>query len=85
MVIANIGEWKVSIMFDIYFKFAELGDHNLGRLFPRLLTNKESLAALQPHFTWGMENQYISEAMNISFKGIISINIEPFQGINIDN
>ena len=72
-------------MFDIYFTFEEQGDHYLGRLLSVLLPNKASLDALSPHFTWGMENQYISEAMNISFKGIISINIEPFQGINIDN
>ena len=72
-------------MFDVYFKFEELGDHYLGRLISVLLPKKSSLAALPLHFTWGMENQYISEAMNICFKVIISINIETFQGKNIDN
>ena len=72
-------------MFDIYFTFEEQGDHYLGRLISGILTKKASLSALPPHFTWGMETQYISEAMNILFKVIISIGIEPFQGRNIDN
>ena len=72
-------------MVDVYFKFAEIGDQYLGRLISILLPNKALLAALPPHLTWGMENQYISEAMNSCFEGIISMNIQPFQVRNIDN
>ena len=69
--IANRGEWTVSMMFDIYLGFAEPGDQYLGRLLAGLDPNKAEFATLPPHFVEGMENEYISEAMNLCFKGIM--------------
>ena len=73
------------MMFEVYLGFADPGDQYLGRLLSGLLPNEASYDALLPHFTCGMENQYISEAMNLCFKGMISQNIDPFQGRNIAN
>ena len=58
-------------MFDIYLGFAEPGDQYLGRLLAGLDPNKSEFATLPPHFVEGMENEYISEAMNLCFKGIM--------------
>ena len=58
-------------MFDIYLGFAEPGDQYLGRLLAGLDPNKAEFATLPPHFVEGMENEYISEAMNLCFKGIM--------------
>ena len=83
--ISNRGQWSVSMMFEVYLIFADPGDQYLGILLAGLLPKKASFAALPPHFTCGMENQYIPEAMNLCFKGIISQNTDPFQVRNIAN
>lgn len=73
--IANRGEWSVSVMFDIYLGFAEPGDCYLGRILAGLSPNKTNFDAIPPHFTVGMENRYIKEAMELCFKCILE-NVE---------
>ena len=72
-------------MFEVYLIFEDTGNQYLGILLAGLLLNEASFAALPPHFTCGMENQYIPEATNLCFKGIISQNTDPFQCRNIAN
>ena len=69
--VANRGEWKVSIMFDIYLGFAEPGDQYLGRILAGLNVNDDSFAVLPPHFVCGMENELIREAINLCFGTIL--------------
>ena len=69
--IANRGEWTVSMMFEIYLGFAEPGDQYLGRLLAGLNPNKATFAVIPPHFIEGMSNEYIKEAMELCFRGII--------------
>ena len=69
--IANRGEWTISMMFEIYLGFAEPGDQYLGRLLAGLLPNSADFAVIPPHFTCGMENEFVNEAMNLCFRGII--------------
>ena len=78
--IANRGEWTISMMFEIYLGFAEPGDQYLGRLLAGLLPNSSTFAALPPHFTCGMENEHVAEAMNSCFIGIIDQVSDEFEG-----
>lgn len=73
--IANRGEWLVSVMFDIYLGFAEPGDCYLGRILAGLSPNKANFDVIPPHFTVGMENTYVKEAMELCFKCILE-NVE---------
>ena len=66
------------MMFEIYLGFAEPGDHYLGRLLTGLDPNKASFAAIPPHFTCGMENEAVKEAMELCFTGIIDQLSNPF-------
>ena len=66
------------MMFEVYLVCADPGDKFSGILISGLLTNEAPFAALPPHFTCRMENQYISEAMNLCFKGITRQNNDPF-------
>ena len=70
--IANRGEWSIGMMFEIYLGFAEPGDQYLGRLLAGLLPNSEEFAAIPPHFSAGMENEHIREAMHLCFNGIMA-------------
>ena len=89
--IANRGEWTVSMMFDVYLGFAEPGDQYLGRLLAGLDPNKGSFSCIPPHFTEGMENDDIKEAMELCFKGIMDkvdgdiVDIDDNGEINEDN
>ena len=65
--IANRGEWTISMMFEVYLGFAEPGDQYLGRLLAGLLQNSAEFAVIPPHFTCGMENEFIAEAMKLCF------------------
>ena len=69
--IANRGEWKVSMMFEMYLGFAEPGDQYLGRLLAGLSPNCSSFACIPPHFEEGMENPLIKEAMQLCYGSIL--------------
>ena len=70
-VIANRGEWTISMMFEVYLGFAEPGDQYLGRLLAGLLPNSADFAVIPPHFSCGMENKFVAEAMHSCLKGIL--------------
>jgi hypothetical protein len=67
--IAARGEWSLGRILDIYWHFAEPGDHYLGRCLAGLSPNSEDFAILPPHFTVGnpMENERIREAMELMY------------------
>ena len=65
------GEWSLGIILDIYWKFAEAGDHYLGRILAGLDPCSEKFGVLPPHFTVPIENEFIKEGLNICFGNII--------------
>jgi hypothetical protein len=83
--IANRGEWTVSMMFEVYLGFAEPADQYLGRLLAGLEPNRATFACIPPHFVCGMENEFVKEAMNLCFSGIMNQIHDPFQRGNPDN
>ena len=54
--IANRGEWKISVMFEVYLGFAEPGDQYLGRLLAGLLPYSAGFSVIPPHFICCMDN-----------------------------
>lgn len=71
--VARRGEWSQGTIFDTYFLFAEPGDQYLGRCLAGLQPNSISFATLPPHFTEGMENHSVAEAMGICFGSIVEL------------
>jgi hypothetical protein len=68
--IAARGEWSLGRILDIYWHFAEPGDHYLGCCLAGLDPNTEDFAILPPHFTVGsnpMENVGIREAVELMY------------------
>ena len=67
--IAARGEWSLGKVLDIYWHFAEPGDHYLGRCLAGLDPNSEDFAILPPHFTVGnpVENEQICEAIEMMY------------------
>jgi hypothetical protein len=67
--IAARGEWSLGRILDIYWHFAEPGDHYLGRCLAGLDPNSGDFAVLPPHFTVGnpMENERIREAVDLMY------------------
>jgi len=51
----------------VYFLFAEPGDQYLGRCTAGLDPNSTDFAVLPPHFTVGLDDEDVAEAMSISF------------------
>ena len=70
--IANSGEWTIYMMFEVYLGFAEPGDQYLGRLLAGLLPNSADFALIPPHFVRGTENEFVAEATNSCFRGIVN-------------
>ena len=66
------GEWSMGIVLDIYWRFAEAGDHYLGRLLAGLDTNSADFGVLPPHFIVPMSNPHVNRAMQMLFGNIIS-------------
>ena len=59
------------MMFEVYLGFAEPGDQYLGRLLAGLLPNSADFTVIPPHFSYGMENYFVAEAIQSCFKGIL--------------
>jgi hypothetical protein len=57
------GEWSLGEVLDVYWKFAEAGDQYLGRILAGFLPNKTTFDTLPPHFTVGLENQKVKDAV----------------------
>ena len=81
--IANRGEWTINMMFEVYLGFAEPGDQYLGRLLAGLLPNSADFAVIPPHFSCGMENDFVAEAMHSCFKGILDDGGRNHDGISL--
>jgi hypothetical protein len=52
---------------DIYYNFALPGDHYVGRILAGLDPNSTSFWVLPPHFTCGLENQYVKEGIELCY------------------
>ena len=61
----------ISMMFEVYLRFFKPRDQYLVRLLASLLRNAADLLVIWSHFTRGMENEFIAEAMELCFQGII--------------
>ena len=66
------GEWSLGKVLELYWKWSKLGDYYLGRCLAGLdPDNEDEFGALPPHFTVGMENEYVKEAMTLCFGTIL--------------
>lgn len=68
--VARRGEWSLGKVFDIYWLYAECGDQYCGRILSGLDPHSSSFGTLPPHFTVGMENEYIKDAMHRCYPNI---------------
>lgn len=71
--IAARGEWSLGRVLDLYWHFAEPGDHFLGRVLAGLNPSSDEFATLPPHWVLDdpMSNERVSEAMNLMFATIL--------------
>ena len=56
---------------DIYWRYAQAGDHYLGRLLAGYSPNEKDFDTLPPHFTVGLDHPTIDKAMTICFGNIL--------------
>jgi hypothetical protein len=66
------GEWSLGIVKDIYFKFAEKGDHVLGHILAKLDPDSVTFDVLPPHFI-NTDDEHINQAMKLWFGNILSM------------
>jgi len=66
------GEWSLGVVQDIYFKFAEKGDHVCGRILAGLDPDSVDFAVLPPHWTVP-DDEHIQQALEMCFGNIISM------------
>ena len=72
--IANRGDWSMGAVLDVYWHFAEPGDHFLGRILAGLDPNKSEFATLPPHFIMEgnlMDDEDVKEAMHMMYGPIL--------------
>ena len=64
--IAARGDWSISKVLDIYWNFAEPGDHYLGRCLTGSDVNSADFGILPPHFKMDnlLDDPDVKEAMN---------------------
>ena len=70
--IVNRGEWKISMMFEVYLSFSEPGYQYLAQILARLMLNYADFSVIPPQFICGMKNEFLGGAMNSCFKLIIN-------------
>jgi hypothetical protein len=72
--IARRGEWSMGSVLDVYWHFAEPGDHYLGRILAGLDPKKSSFASLAPHWMLvnPMENERVKLAMTMLYGRIMA-------------
>jgi len=72
--VARRGEWSQGQVLDVYWHFASIGDHFLGRLLACLHPNELGFATLPPHWTTTnpMENPHICKAMKMMYRPILN-------------
>ena len=64
------GEWSMGKVLEVYWRFSTQGDTYLGRCLAGLLPDEENFGVLPPHFTVGMENEFVERGMKLCF-GVI--------------
>jgi hypothetical protein len=69
--IAHRGEWSQGKVQDIYFNFAQPGDHYIGRMLAGLNPTSPSFKVLPPHFICGLENKYVKEGVELCYGRIL--------------
>uniref|UniRef100_A0A7S3PVI0 Uncharacterized protein n=1 Tax=Chaetoceros debilis TaxID=122233 RepID=A0A7S3PVI0_9STRA len=77
--IFHCGEWSMGTVIDIYWRYAEAGDHYLGRLLAGYSPNEKDFDTLPPHFTVGLDHPTIDKAMTICFGNILFMALPLFQ------
>jgi hypothetical protein len=70
--VGHRGEWSLGKVQDIYFNFAQPGDHYIGRMLAGLDSTSSTFGVLPPHFTCGIENNDVKEALYSCFGGILN-------------
>jgi hypothetical protein len=67
--IARHGEWSMGSVLDVYWHFAEPGDHFLGRILAGLDPKKSSFATLPPHWKLvsPMANEHVTLAIEMLY------------------
>ena len=70
---ARRGEWSQGSVLDVYWHFASIGDHYLGRILAGLKPNEAGFATLPPHFNISnpLENSDVRQAMQMMYEPII--------------
>ena len=71
--VAHHGNWSLGPIFDIYWLFAEAGDHYCGRILAGLDSLSSSFDVLPPHFIVGLENEKVKQALEVNFKFIFKL------------
>ena len=71
--IARRGEWSLGKVLEVYWHFAEPGDHYLGRILAGLDPSSPNFGVLPPHFTLvdPMENEDVKLAMHQMYGPIL--------------
>jgi hypothetical protein len=71
--IARRGELSLGALLDVYWHFASIGDHYLGRILPGLDPNTPNFGTLPPHWTTfnPLENDLIKRAMVMLYGPIL--------------
>ena len=69
--VAHRGEWSQGTVQDIYFNFAQPGDHYIGRMLAGLDPNSTRFRVLPPHFKCGLENPHVKQALDMCFGRIL--------------
>ena len=72
--IAARGEWSLGRILDLYWHFAEPGDHYLGRCLAALDPDSEAFATLPPHFSVDdpMANECIAKSMKLMYSTVLT-------------
>lgn len=67
------GEWSLGRVLDLYWHFAEPGDHYLGRCISGLDPDSDDFATLPPHFNMAnpMENPKVQQAMRTLYSATL--------------
>lgn len=66
------GEWSMGTVIDIYWRYAEAGDHYLGRILAGYNPSEKDFDSLPPHFTVGLDHPKVKRAMIMCFGNILS-------------
>ena len=65
------GEWTLGLVLDIYWKFAESGNHYLGHVLDGLYQCSAEFGVIPPNLTVPSDDQHAQEALNLCFEKMI--------------